>query len=102
MRLGRSLALPTAGVSKGISVAESRILTPETSSVVSLNPESRTLNPASAAHLVGICGSGMRSLAEYLLDQGWRVTGSDSVPTGHNATVLRARGIAVHSQHTDS
>ncbi len=29
------------------------------------------------AHLVGALGSGMRSLADVLLGQGWRVTGSD-------------------------
>ncbi|MFO1093217.1 MAG: UDP-N-acetylmuramate--L-alanine ligase [Planctomycetaceae bacterium] len=45
-----------------------------------------------------MCGSGMRSLAEYLLDRGWRVTGSDSVPLGHNAAVLRGSGITIVEQ----
>jgi UDP-N-acetylmuramate--alanine ligase len=65
---------------------------------MSLNPESRILNPSSA-HLIGICGSGMRSLAEYLLEANWRVSGSDAVPVGRNADALRARHIAIHPEH---
>ena len=39
-----------------------------------LSPDGR----AGRAHLVGIGGTGMRSLAEVLLGWGWRVSGSDS------------------------
>lgn len=41
----------------------------------------------------------MRSLAELLLDRGCCVTGSDAAPTGHNADVLRARGVAIQAGH---
>lgn len=41
----------------------------------------------------------MRSLAELLLDRGWRVTGSDVAAGGHNGEVLRARGVSIQSGH---
>jgi UDP-N-acetylmuramate--alanine ligase len=53
----------------------------------------------SSAHLIGICGSGMRSLAEHLLDQGMKITGSDSTPVGHNAEILSARRVMIHAGH---
>ncbi|MBL8852080.1 MAG: UDP-N-acetylmuramate--L-alanine ligase [Planctomycetaceae bacterium] len=65
---------------------------------MSLNPESRILNPR-AAHLIGVCGSGMRSLAELLVDRGWRVSGSDAAAEGHNAAMLCARGVELHAGH---
>ena len=34
------------------------------------------------AHLIGASGTGMRSLARLLSDEGWHVTGSDLSPTG--------------------
>lgn len=51
------------------------------------------------AHLIGICGSGLRSLAEHLLDLGWHVSGSDLLPVGHQAQRLRARGVTLHAGH---
>ncbi len=49
------------------------------------------------AHLIGIAGSGMRSLARILLDLGWTVSGSDS----SNAPLapLRARGAVIRVGH---
>ena len=41
----------------------------------------------------------MRSLAELLVDRGWRVSGSDSAAVGHNAEMLRARGVELHAGH---
>jgi UDP-N-acetylmuramate--alanine ligase len=42
----------------------------------------------------------MRSLAEFLLDQGCQVSGSDAAPVGHNAPALRARNVVIHSGHS--
>lgn len=52
------------------------------------------------AHLVGIAGSGMRSLAGLLLDAGWTLTGSDVSPRG--IETLAARGVAVSAGHAES
>lgn len=51
------------------------------------------------AYLVGICGSGMKALAEVLLDRGYRVSGSDTQAASPAGDALRRRGIAVHPQH---
>jgi UDP-N-acetylmuramate--alanine ligase len=45
------------------------------------------------AHLVGICGSGMKSLGALLLDLGWTISGSDENPSSIEG--LRARGVDV-------
>lgn len=50
-----------------------------------------------SAHLVGIAGSGMRALADVLVAQGWRVSGSDLTP--ENAAWLAHRGIKVYKGH---
>jgi UDP-N-acetylmuramate-alanine ligase len=39
------------------------------------------------AHLVGIAGSGMRSLADVLAQAGWQINGSD-LETGHDAALV--------------
>jgi len=49
------------------------------------------------AHLVGIAGSGMRSLADVFLDWGWRLSGSDEVI--EPAEYLAARGVSLHGGH---
>ncbi|HEX4149664.1 MAG TPA: UDP-N-acetylmuramate--L-alanine ligase [Pirellulales bacterium] len=54
-------------------------------------------SPAGIAHLVGICGSGMQSLAGVLLDRGWHLTGSDVDPA--RALWLRSRGVHVSAGH---
>lgn len=42
---------------------------------------SRTDDPrAGSAHLVGVAGTGMRGLATLLLQNGWRVSGTDACP----------------------
>lgn len=51
------------------------------------------------AHLVGACGSGMRALAEYLVDAGWRVSGSDQSPESRARRALRELGVEVGSGH---
>lgn len=54
--------------------------------------------PASA-HLVGICGSGMKALAEYLSSAGCRVTGSDMSPALPAEQALQEGGYRVHQGH---
>lgn len=54
--------------------------------------------PASA-HLVGICGSGMKALAEYLASAGCRVTGSDLSPSLPTDQALQQGGYRVHQGH---
>tara|TARA_R110002095_G_scaffold142521_2_gene123483 strand:- start:4410 stop:5861 length:1452 start_codon:yes stop_codon:yes gene_type:complete len=54
--------------------------------------------PASA-HLVGICGSGMKALAEYLSSAGCRVTGSDLSPPLPTEEALKEGGYRVHQGH---
>jgi UDP-N-acetylmuramate--alanine ligase len=49
------------------------------------------------AHLVGIAGSGMRSLAHILLDIGWTVSGSDKAPV--KLVELEARGARIRFGH---
>ena len=67
---------------------------------VSFNPpESRRASDHRSAHLVGICGSGMKSLAALLLDLGWSISGSDLNPTASCLESLRTRGVNVHKGH---
>lgn len=54
---------------------------------------------AGAAHLVGICGSGMKALAELLVGQGWRVSGSDLQEPGPAILAMQRRGLRVHAGH---
>jgi len=42
-----------------------------------IRPAAPSARPAPAVHLIGIAGSGMRSLAQWFVQAGWRVTGSD-------------------------
>ena len=52
-----------------------------------------------SAHLVGVCGSGMKALAELLTGQGCRVTGSDSHLSEARAALFEKRGLRVHAGH---
>src|SRR5687768_3772415 len=54
---------------------------------------------AQAAHLIGLCGSGMKALAELLLDRGWRVTGSDARPTPQTTAHWHSRGVRLLPGH---
>ena len=56
---------------------------------------------AQSAHLIGVCGSGMKALAELLLDMGWAVTGSDLQPPGSRLAKIAARGLRIHQGHDD-
>ncbi|MBX3412065.1 MAG: UDP-N-acetylmuramate--L-alanine ligase [Pirellulales bacterium] len=53
---------------------------------------------AGRAHLVGVAGAGMRSLARLLVEAGWDVTGSDQCLAGHHASAVRPTlDLVVHS-----
>lgn len=51
------------------------------------------------AHLVGVCGSGMKALAELLAGSGWTVSGSDNNATSSVALALAERGLRIHPGH---
>jgi UDP-N-acetylmuramate--alanine ligase len=53
-----------------------------------------------SAYLVGICGSGMKALAEVLLDQHWMVAGSDTQGNGPVGELLRSKGAQVFATHS--
>ena len=55
----------------------------------------------SSAHLVGICGSGMKALAEMLSGLGWRVTGSDLHQPGPSVRTIEKLGLRIHQGHND-
>lgn len=61
-------------------------------------PVSSTRATAGRAHLIGIGGSGMRSLAVVLRGREWRIGGSDSDP--HAAQELSRRGMHVAAGHS--
>ncbi len=52
------------------------------------------------AHLVGICGSGMKALAEMLSGLGWTVSGSDWQPPPNSLEKLGRKGFQVHRGHS--
>lgn len=54
---------------------------------------------AGSAHLVGICGAGMKALAELLVGQGWRVSGSDLQEPSPAIVAMQRRGLRVHAGH---
>lgn len=56
----------------------------------------------SQVHLVGVCGAGMKALAEFLLDLGWMVSGSDLTAPGPAIQALIGRGLKFHQGHHQS
>lgn len=55
----------------------------------------------SSAYLVGMCGSGMKALAELLSGLGWDVSGSDLQLSSDVERSLARRGMRVHQGHHD-
>ena len=53
-------------------------------------------------HLVGACGSGMRALAELLLDLNWSLSGSDFSPPNPATNNLIHRGFRFYQGHDQS
>ncbi|MFM7160517.1 MAG: UDP-N-acetylmuramate--L-alanine ligase [Planctomycetaceae bacterium] len=52
-------------------------------------------NPATrSALLLGVCGAGMRSLAELLSDEGWQLWGTDNLVTPADSAWLQSRSIS--------
>ncbi|MFO1020969.1 MAG: UDP-N-acetylmuramate--L-alanine ligase [Planctomycetales bacterium] len=57
-------------------------------------------NQPGRAHLTGICGAGMKALAELLIDAGWQVSGSDLDAEAVGAsTPLQRLGVDLHAGH---
>ncbi len=54
----------------------------------------------SSAHLVGVCGAGMKALAELLDGLGWRLSGSDLSPATRAVEALARRGLRFHQGHS--
>ena len=59
------------------------------------------LRPPAAIHVVGVAGAGMSALANLLLQRGFRVSGSDLVPT-HAVEGLIEHGLVFTAEHTAS
>ncbi|MEW4526637.1 UDP-N-acetylmuramate--L-alanine ligase [Maioricimonas sp. JC845] len=62
-------------------------------------PDPISIMSPGRAHLVGIGGAGMRALAEYLLDGGWTLTGSDLDTQTPGLRALAERGVGLASGH---
>ena len=54
------------------------------------------------AHLIGVCGAGMRALAQILLDDGWVLSGSDLSSPNLSMRKLIERGLDFHLGHSAS
>ena len=52
------------------------------------------------AHLVGLCGAGMRSLADYLLAGGWSVSGSDQSISAGDQAECAVKGMETFAEHS--
>ncbi|MSR60442.1 MAG: UDP-N-acetylmuramate--L-alanine ligase [Planctomycetaceae bacterium] len=55
--------------------------------------------PVGSAHLIGVCGSGMKALAELLKGLGWSVTGSDLCASAATVAAFSRRGLRIHAGH---
>ncbi len=64
-----------------------------------ISTHSFPLTSPRAAHLVGIAGAGMRSLAQILRDHHWQVSGSDESLEPHVGESLRALGVKAVRGH---
>ena len=53
-----------------------------------------------SAHFVGVCGAGMKALAELLDELGWRLSGSDLSPATSAVESLARRGLRFHQGHS--
>lgn len=54
------------------------------------------------AHMIGATGAGMKGLAEILLDDGWKLSGSDSQADPQVVARFRERGMHINSKHAAS
>jgi UDP-N-acetylmuramate--alanine ligase len=55
--------------------------------------------PSRKVHLIGLCGSGMRALAELLTGLNWPISGSDVLPASSAIQYLMRRGLVFHQGH---
>ncbi len=62
-----------------------------------MSAESQSLK---SAHLIGVCGAGMKALAELLAGLGWQLSGSDLAPATAAVEGLMRRGLTFHQGHS--
>jgi UDP-N-acetylmuramate--alanine ligase len=67
--------------------------------VLPLPSPRRIVEPRQRAHLIGVCGSGMRGLARLLQGWGWTLTGSDMQPAPAALEPLVQSGLQFHATH---
>ena len=63
------------------------------------SPPGRGDTSVPSAHLVGVCGAGMKALAELLDGLGWRLSGSDLQPAGTSIESLGLHGFQFFRGH---
>lgn len=61
---------------------------------------SRNEDGLGSAHLVGVCGAGMKALAELLSGFGWSLSGSDLLPANPSVLELMRRGLRFSAGHS--
>lgn len=57
-------------------------------------------HPRARVHLAGICGAGMKAMAEFLSDRGWTVSGCDGDPDPETIGKFQQRGVSVQTGHS--
>ncbi|VAX40073.1 UDP-N-acetylmuramate--L-alanine ligase [hydrothermal vent metagenome] len=64
-------------------------------------PSFQGVEGISNIHLVGVCGAGMKALAELLMERGCKVTGSDLAAESPSLASMQLKGLRFHSGHHD-
>src|SRR5690349_11200839 len=78
------------------------MLTTETVPPPAFSTADRPIVPGNSfrsAHLVGVCGAGMKALAELLVARGCAVSGSDMQLSPATSEMLLRHGLRVHQGH---
>ena len=94
-RSPRGPAIPTAGGDwNGVESTITRLSTPVPGDNLMPASPANTRSAKPSALLLGVCGAGMRSLAELLSDEGWQLWGTDRAATPADREWLQSRSIA--------
>lgn len=79
----------------GIVGSLPRVAAPDVARLRPVGAPSRAMS----IHLIGVCGSGMKALAELLAGQGCNVTGSDLHAPEATIAAFSRRGLRIHAGH---